>query len=157
MVKFPSIENSLQLFLTAYDPSDLPGGSLDPLGFERGYLFLADKILPGLTNVADRPRYLSVICAGAFLAEVDLHDSPRQQYQARQECIRRFERFWALANVLATQSAGTEMELSESGIRGVTYARNAAEVVKRTGAGRTNAEYKMLSRQVPYGVIGIYV
>lgn len=40
------------IFLTAYDPSDLPGGSLDPLGFERGYLCLADKILPGLTNVA---------------------------------------------------------------------------------------------------------
>ena len=58
------------VFLTAYDPSDLPGGSLDPLGFERGYLFLADKILPGLTNVADRPRYFSVLCAGASLAEV---------------------------------------------------------------------------------------
>jgi hypothetical protein len=37
-------------------PSDLPGGSIDPLGFERGYLFLADKILPGLTNAAGRPR-----------------------------------------------------------------------------------------------------
>jgi len=35
------------IFLTACDPSDLSGGSLDPLGFERGYLFLADKILPG--------------------------------------------------------------------------------------------------------------
>ncbi|MHB9080964.1 MAG: hypothetical protein ACYC3X_26120 [Pirellulaceae bacterium] len=29
---------------------------LDSLGFERGYLFLADKILPSLVNVADRPR-----------------------------------------------------------------------------------------------------
>lgn len=26
----------LSAFLTAYDPSDLPGGSIDPLGFERG-------------------------------------------------------------------------------------------------------------------------
>ncbi len=42
-------------FLTAYEPSDLPGTSIDPLGFERGYLFLADKILPGLTNVAAQP------------------------------------------------------------------------------------------------------
>lgn len=50
-------DQGLDFFLTAYDPSDLPGGSLDPLGFERGYLFLADKILPGLTNVANRPRY----------------------------------------------------------------------------------------------------
>jgi hypothetical protein len=31
---------------------------MDPLGFERGYLFLADKILPVLTNAAGRPRLL---------------------------------------------------------------------------------------------------
>ncbi len=37
----------ISAFLSAYDPSDLPGGTLDPLGFERGFLFLADKILPG--------------------------------------------------------------------------------------------------------------
>jgi len=54
----------LQFSLTAYDPTDLPGGSIDPLGFERGYLFLADKILPGLTNVASRPRYFSVLLEG---------------------------------------------------------------------------------------------
>lgn len=29
---------SLHFFITAYDPSDLPGGSLDPMGFDRGYL-----------------------------------------------------------------------------------------------------------------------
>lgn len=81
------------LFVTAYDPSDLPCGSLDPLGFERGYLLLADKLLPGSTSVADRPRYSSVICAGAYLAEVDQHDPPRLQYQSRLECILRFERF----------------------------------------------------------------
>jgi hypothetical protein len=46
----------------------LPGGSIDPLGFERGYLALADKILPGLTNAAGRPRYFPVGCAGSFLA-----------------------------------------------------------------------------------------
>ena len=51
----------MDTFLTAYDPSDLPGASVDPLGFERGYLFLADKILPGLTNVASRPRYFALI------------------------------------------------------------------------------------------------
>ena len=143
-------------FLTAYDPSDLPGGSLDPMGFERGYLFLADKILPGLTNVADRPRYFSVICAGTFLADVAPHDPPRLQYQARLESILRFERFWALANVLATQKAADTGELSDSGIRGVTYARDEVESLIRKGTARTAADYKMLSRQVPYGVIGIY-
>lgn len=145
----------LAVFLTAYDPSDLPGGSLDPLGFERGYLFLADKILPGLTNVADRPRYFSVICAGALLADVSLSDPPRLQYQRRLECILRFERFWALANVLASQSA-EEGELPDSGIRGVTYARSAAENVLRKGLRRVDSDFKMLSRQIPYGVVGIY-
>lgn len=144
------------IFLTEYDPSDLPGGSLDPLGFERGYLHLAEKILPGLTNVADKPRYFSVLCTGAFLAPVDTNDPPRVQYQNRLDCILRAERFWALANVLATQAADDDDEMSESGIRGVTYARNAAEPLLRLGASRTEANFKLLSRQVPYGVVGIY-
>lgn len=38
----------MQSFLTAHDLSDLPGESIDLLGFERGYLFLADKIPSGL-------------------------------------------------------------------------------------------------------------
>lgn len=146
----------LPFFLTAYDPSDLPGGSLDPLGFERGYLFLADKILPGLTNVADRPRYFSVICAGAYLADTTSDDPPRLQYEARLASILRFERFWALANVLATQKDVHTGVRSDAGIRGVTYARDEVASLIRKGATRTDADYKMLSRQVPYGVIGIY-
>ena len=67
----------IQAFLTAYDPVDLPGTSIDPLGFERRYLFLADKILPGLTNVANRPRYFSALCAGAYLAG-DLFTIPHE-------------------------------------------------------------------------------
>lgn len=143
------------VFLTAYDPSDLPGGSLDPLGFERGYLFLADKVLPGLTNVADRPRYFSVLCAGAFLAEVNVADPPRLQYQKRLDCILRFERFWTLANVLAANEYSDE-ELPVSGIRGVTYASGRVESLLRAGSRRTDANFQLLSRQIPYGVVGIY-
>jgi len=143
------------VFLTAYDPSDLPGSSLDPLGFERGYLYLADKILPGLTNVADRPRYFSVLCAGAFLADVSLNDPPRLQYQRRLDCILRLERFWALANVFASEQA-IERDLPVSGIRGVTYATSTVESFLRQKVRRINANYKMLSRQIPYGVVGIY-
>lgn len=72
-----STELGFLVFLTAYNPSDLLGSSFDPLGSERGYLFLADRILRSLTNVADRPRYFSVLCDGAFLAEVDVADPPR--------------------------------------------------------------------------------
>jgi hypothetical protein len=102
-------------FLTAYDPSDLPGGSIDPLGFERGYLFLADKILPGLTNAAGRPRYFSVVCAGTLLAPRGTGNE-RNNIRMRSERVLLFERFWAAANVLASERDG---ELSASGIRGV--------------------------------------
>ncbi len=143
------------VFLTAYDPSDLPGTSIDPLGFERGYLFLADKILPGLTNVADRPRYFSMLCAGASLAEVNPADSPRLQYQKRLDHILRLERLWALANVLAGREQQGE-ELPVAGIRGVTYASAKADSLIRAGSARTDANFQLLSRQVPYGVVGIY-
>src|SRR5208337_1623277 len=91
----------LHPFLTAYDPSDLPGTSIDPLGFERGYLFLADKILPGLTNAASHPRYLSLICAGIHLRGDLPNATPQEVILKRRETILRLERFWALANVLA--------------------------------------------------------
>ena len=110
-----------ETFLTSFDPSDLPGSSIDPLGFERGYLFLADKILPGMTNVASRPRYFSLICAGISLAREETEQTPQQAIVQRREAVLRLERFWALANVLArgpTQAGG---------VRGVTYARDKAD------------------------------
>lgn len=143
------------IFLTAYDPSDLPGGSMDPLGFERGYLFLADKILPGLTNVANQPRYFAVLCAGASLAEVALADPPKVQYQRRLDCLLRFERFWALANIL-TSAQGEEESLPTAGIRGVRYAKDRAASVLRQEIKDVDANFPLLSRQVPYGAVGIY-
>ncbi len=38
----------LPVFLSAYDPAELPGGTLDPLGFTAGYLALADGLFPGM-------------------------------------------------------------------------------------------------------------
>jgi hypothetical protein len=84
------------------DPFDLPGGSIDPLGFERGYLFLADKVLPGLTNAAGRPRYFSVVCAGNLLAPPGTGNE-RNNIRMRAERVLLFERFWAAANVLASE------------------------------------------------------
>ena len=147
-----NIHRGLTPFLTAYDPSDLPGGSIDPLGFERGYLFLADKILPGLTNAAGRPRYFSVVCAGSFLAPPGT-GSDRNNIRMRAERVLLFERFWAAANVLASAHDG---ELSASGIRGVTYAQAHAKSLKEHGARSTDANFKMLAQQERYGAIGIY-
>jgi hypothetical protein len=141
----------LDVFLTAYDPSDLPGNSIDPLGFERGYLFLADKILPGMTNVASCPRYFGVLCTGAMLAQIENDATQRELRAERQMAIQRLERLWALANVL---SANKETNLS--GLRGVTYAQRQVGRLERDGVSRTSLDYKLLSRQAPYGVIGIY-
>lgn len=145
----------LDAFLTAYDPSDLPGGSIDPLGFETSYLFLAEKILPDLTNVASRPRYFGVLCAGAHLAEVDAAAPPRIQYHQRLTCIQRLERLWVVANVLASDTEDGE-ELDPSGIRGITYGRAQANNIASRGLQYTVADYKLLSRQTPYGLVGIY-
>ncbi|MFM1770338.1 MAG: hypothetical protein RJA22_2867 [Verrucomicrobiota bacterium] len=139
----------IETFLTAYDPSDLPGASIDPLGFERGYLLLADKILPGLTNVASRPRYFAVLCAGVSLCGVAADGPPREVGRARQEMLLRFERYWALGNVLARPERS-------GGVRGVTYAQNHAAEVRRRGETRISAAYRLLSRQGQYGAIGIY-
>jgi len=139
----------IEAFLTSYDPSDLPGGSIDPLGFERGYLFLADKILPGLTNVASRPRYFALICAGIHLQADDAESSPRDLFRNRRELFLRFERFWALANVLARPN-------NSGGVRGVTYAEAKADELARSAKSRTDAKYTLLSRQTQYGAIGMY-
>ena len=146
---------SLAISLTAYDPTDLPGGSIDPLGFERGYLFLADKILPGLTNVASRPRYFGLLCAGARFADVSTSFSQRQAYHERMQSVLRLERLWALANVLARNEVGNG-ELPTSGLRGVSYAERKAESIVIERSSRTTGEFKLLSRQVTYGALGIY-
>jgi len=146
-------EMGVKVFLTAYDPSDLPGGSVDPLGFERGYLFLADKILPGMTNVAQCPRYFAVLCAGAKLAQVDADDPPRKQYDVRRETILRLERLWVLANVLAAKQ---DSNMGLSGLRGVMYAQRYEAQLAEAGASHTSGKYRLLSRQMPYGVIGMY-
>jgi len=141
----------VDFFLTAFDPSDLPGTSVDPLGFDRGYRFLADKILPGLTNVADRPRYFGMLCAGVALASVNASDPPRKLYNDRREAVLRLERLWTLANVLAADESRPT-----SGVRGVRYVVEEVARLRRAGAKSATARFKLLSRQEPYGALGIY-
>lgn len=143
-------DNPFVPFLTAFDPTDLPGGSVDPLGFDRGYNFLADKVLPGLTNVGSQPRYFGLLCAGSWLAAPS--GSYRNDLEARERCVMRLERLWALANVLASDGG----ERSASGIRGITYAEAQREDLARSGRTKTTADFSLLARQAQYGVLGIY-
>lgn len=59
----------LRLFWTAYDPLDLASGCIDVLGFQAGYIALANKLLPGFTTVTTSPRYVSMLCAAVAAAE----------------------------------------------------------------------------------------
>lgn len=140
-------------FLTAYDPSDLPGASIDPLGFERGYLFLAGKILPALTNVAAVPRYFSMLCAGTSLAAVEPTAPARKQREARRETVMRLERLWVLANYLAARK---NEGWSLNGLRGLRYVAAEGARLEQSGEMAADPDYKLLSRQAPYGVLGIY-
>jgi hypothetical protein len=146
---------AIEPFLTAYDPSDLPGASVDPLGFDRAYQFLADAILPGLTNVANVPRYWSVLCAALALSDEGAPgaETHKQKLARRREGVQRLERFWALACVRAAAKSGGE--LPASGIRGLRYVRREIE---RQGERATSSDgdFKLLARQVQYGLLGIY-
>lgn len=43
--------DGFRVFWTAFDPLDVASGSIDSVGFLRGYLALVDRLLPGLTTV----------------------------------------------------------------------------------------------------------
>lgn len=145
---------TIPVFLTAYDPTDLPGGSVDPLGFEPGYLWLADQILPGITVAGSAPRYLSVLCAGISLADTRSAKTEQHKRARRDDAQQRFERLWAAANVLATDESEKRRL---SGLRGVTYARAHLRSLARKGSRSIGADgWKLLTSQVPYGAVGIY-
>jgi hypothetical protein len=100
----------LTLFATAYDPLDLASDSIDPLGFQKAYMALADRLLPGFTTVTSVPGYLPMLCAGVRIAE-ELHpyDKNRETAKARArrlEVLRNFEKLWALACGLAEETRG---------------------------------------------------
>ena len=147
----------IEPFLTAYDPSDLPGGSVDPLGFDRGYALLADRILPGLTNVANRPRYFSVMCAAIAISDERAgrrdSESPRECRTRRLEASLRAERFWTLSCVLASRK---DPSLDVAGIRGIRYVQRAVARLDERKDTSTDADFPLLSRQMPYGLVGIY-
>src|SRR5439155_17573933 len=147
----------ITIFSTAYDPLDLVATSIDPLGFLKGYLTLADLLLPSLTTVMTVPRYLPMLCAGLKLAQ-DLHpvDSalePAKSRSRRLEVLRNFEKVWAVACGLVAEKKG---EAAIAGLRG--YKRYVKPFLQRHAA-RSDVsigDLNLLSNQVRYGGIGAY-
>ena len=143
---------SLLPFLTAWDPTDLPGYSVDPLGFDRGYTQLAELWLPGLTNVARQPRYFSLLCAGLALSPQAGSSPTRSEIEQRKTAVQRLERFWVLGHAVLENQRGT----SASGVRGVTYAMSHLEELLDRRATSTTSKFRLLLSQTRYGVLGIY-
>ncbi|HEX7376684.1 MAG TPA: hypothetical protein VF278_06205 [Pirellulales bacterium] len=90
-----------------------------------------------------------------MLGDADRYAPPRLQYERRLRTLLRFERLWALANVLASE-ASQDGQLPIGGICGVTYAERAARPLLKKKATRADCDFRLLSRQVRYGVVGIY-
>lgn len=107
-------------FLTAYDPLNGSPGSIDPLGAFKSYFALVDLLLPGMSTITTRSRYLSMICAALANAERFRAFPPGPAGLAgRREAIEPFERLWALA-CAAAQQRGRRAAASD--FRGITYA-----------------------------------
>lgn len=154
-----TLESSdLRLFWTAYDPLDLASGSIDVLGFQRCYIALADKILPGFTTITTSPRYVSMLCAAIRLAQEqypDLSATPIQLRQRRLEAVKSYERAWALACGIAASDEHIGQQATD-GLRGIqSVRRRLNELSGREKTIRTSS-FNLLANQVRYGGIGAY-
>jgi hypothetical protein len=148
----------LRLFWTAYDPLDLASASIDVLGFQAGYIGLANKLLPGFTTVTTSPRYVSMLCAAVAAAEAAFPgsgDAAVRIRQTRMAAVKSYERAWALACGLAANDTAIG-DKAVDGLRGVRYVnRRLSELSGREKSIRTSS-FNLLANQVRYGGIGAY-
>ena len=138
--------------VSAWDPSATASGSIDPLGALRPFTALATTLLPGVTTITTRIRYLSWICAGLKLLD-EIPDAPRggRAGRRRRAHLLAWERLVALATGLhALEQGAQEHDAAWRQLRGVTYVRRAA----REGA--LSARYNMLRNPGGAGGVGTY-
>lgn len=139
-------------FLSAWDPRATSTGSIDPLGALRPFTQIATTILPGVTTITSRVRYLSWICAGLCLLD-EVPDAPSggRAGRARRKQILGWERLVALATVMhANAESLANDHPAWQQLRGVSYVRRAiAEQV-------CSPEFQMLRNQAGAGGVGTY-
>jgi hypothetical protein len=140
-------------FLTAYDPLGGSSGSIDPLGALQTYGSLADLLLPGVTTITTRSRYLSMLCAALANAEKHRKMLPGASGLAqRRKAVEPFERLWALACVAARENGH---QGAADGLRGITYAEKSYHYFADTGK-KVNCDFPLLKFQARTGAIGTY-
>ena len=139
-------------FLSAWDPRATTSGSIDPLGALRPFTAIATTLLPGITTITSRVRYLSWVCAGlSLLDELPNAPSGGRAGRARRQRLLRWERLVALATGTYAKSAGvTEGDRSWNQLRGVSYVRRAVAEGIRSPA------FPMLRNQAGVGGVGSY-
>lgn len=140
-------------FVTAYDPLGRSSGSIDPLGALQSYGALADMLLPGITTITTRSRYLTMICAALANAETYIKFPPGSAgLSQRRESVESFERLWALACVAAREDGA---KLATDGLRGITYADKIyAEFISKDRL--FTPDFQMLKYQSRTGAVGTY-
>jgi len=140
-------------FLTAYDPLGGSSGSIDPLGALQTYGSLADLLLPGVTTITTRSRYLSMLCAALANAEKHRHLLPGASGLAqRRKAVEPFERLWALACVAAREAGHYG---AADGLRGVSYAEKSYAFFTANGK-KVNCDFPLLKYQSRTGAVGTY-
>ena len=139
-------------FVSAWDPRAAASGSIDPLGALRPFTAIATTLLPGVTTITSRVRYLSWVCAGLRLLD-EVPDSPSggRAGRARRQKILAWERLVALATGTYAKAEGVaEDDPSWDQLRGVSYVRRAAAEDIRSPA------FPMLRNQAGVGGVGTY-
>lgn len=140
-------------FLTAYDPLSSTNGSIDPLGSLQGYMSLADMLLPGVTTITTRSRYLSMLCAALSNAEaVRTFDLGINGLAQRRQAVQPYERLWALACVAAALDGKVK---ASDGLRGVTKTEARYKYYASKGQ-PIGLDFKILKFQERTGAVGTY-
>jgi hypothetical protein len=140
-------------FVTAYDPLGGKSGSIDPLGALQSYGLLADRLLPGVTTITNRSRYLSMLCAALANAESHRPLLPGASgLTQRRKAVEPFERLWALACVAASKCGH---DGAADGLRGVSYAERSYRDFGANGR-KVTCGFQLLKYQSRTGAVGTY-
>jgi hypothetical protein len=138
--------------ISAWDPRATSSDSIDPLGALRAYTSMAEFLLPGVTTITSRVRYLSWVCLGLYLLdEVGGAPTGGTAGRSRRQRLLPWERFLALATAYSAKSTNAAADAPAwRGLRGISYVRRAVEQKQRS------TRYELLSNQAGVGGIGTY-